>query len=587
MKIIINSQEFTVSETSEKFLKKYLERMHTFIQENNIETEVYEDIEERIAEIFSESHDKNISDKKVIDIVNEIGEPDEIFSELTEERHNKNIDTESNRFNINDHLHHNNEPLSRDSQNGIFFGVCYGIAKKYNFDPLWVRLAFILGTFMWGMTLIAYIALIFLLPNKKKNNIIMEKADELKEVIKVQTKKVGEKIESIDKNNLEVFKKKIVSKAKKIRKKINIKKIKNRFSSSEKKVVDSSEKRENTDNQFSHTGSFQKNEIGEKNNLSTPLTSQKDQIIEKIVYREVKPNFIIRFFRCIFSIIKNIFWLIFHSGRIILAFVLFFIAIPSIIIVLFTSGLIFSDITINNQVLFHQVDFFLKIGIAGLLFSVFFGIFGIFLKLLSGKTFANTLMVSGLIGIFTFVFIGGLGFFKTANHFTDVYTHSQTLVLETNDLKIQDLNVITNDKGINWTENIDFVQTNEENISIEVISSVNRKSQVLADTIFSKVPPLVLQEGNILDLSLFQKVHFTEPVPYSFYRKKIIIYIPKENININFGPINRYSMNNISNLYYLHHDDSYKSVWELKKCENKSLIFYPEKSGYLCINTQK
>jgi hypothetical protein len=72
MKTILNSQNFELSETSSTFLIKYLERMKHFIVKNNIEIEVYEDIEERVAEIFSAEKSDKISDNVVINIVNEI-----------------------------------------------------------------------------------------------------------------------------------------------------------------------------------------------------------------------------------------------------------------------------------------------------------------------------------------------------------------------------------------------------------------------------------------------------------------------------------------------------------------------------------
>jgi ribosome-associated translation inhibitor RaiA len=50
----INGQNYEISETSSVFLKKYLERMKSYIEINNIEIEVYEDIEERISEKFTE-----------------------------------------------------------------------------------------------------------------------------------------------------------------------------------------------------------------------------------------------------------------------------------------------------------------------------------------------------------------------------------------------------------------------------------------------------------------------------------------------------------------------------------------------------
>jgi len=72
MKTILNSQSFELSDTSSTFLTKYLERMKHFIVNNNIEIEVYEDIEERVAEIFSAEKSDKISDNIVINIVNEI-----------------------------------------------------------------------------------------------------------------------------------------------------------------------------------------------------------------------------------------------------------------------------------------------------------------------------------------------------------------------------------------------------------------------------------------------------------------------------------------------------------------------------------
>jgi ribosome-associated translation inhibitor RaiA len=76
MKIEINGQNFDLSQTSKTFLEKYLERMNRFLKANDIEEDVYDDIEERIAEKFmenlSDEKGKKITDKVVIDIINEI-----------------------------------------------------------------------------------------------------------------------------------------------------------------------------------------------------------------------------------------------------------------------------------------------------------------------------------------------------------------------------------------------------------------------------------------------------------------------------------------------------------------------------------
>ena len=55
----------------------------------------------------------------------------------------------------------------RDKVNGKWLGVCSGIADYTGIDSVWIRLAFILSIFMTqGLTLLAYIVLGFLAPNK-------------------------------------------------------------------------------------------------------------------------------------------------------------------------------------------------------------------------------------------------------------------------------------------------------------------------------------------------------------------------------------------------------------------------------------
>jgi phage shock protein PspC (stress-responsive transcriptional regulator) len=579
MKILLNSQNFELSDTSFTFLEKYLERMKNFIEKNSIEIEVYEDIEERIAEIFSDEKSDKVSDKIVINIVNEIWEPDEIFSELIEETNTNHEYSQSDSNNI---FSNNWEEFTRDSKEWIFFGVCYGISQRYKLDPLFVRLFFICGTFLWGFTLLLYVALIFLLPNrpsKKKEHLISDKAIEFKDSMINQAKKAWKKLE---KKDLENFKDTIVTKAKYLWDKIDIQKIKNKLSpsyNSDKSVHNETESSRSKDLQ----NWTKKNEEITENIKTYSLNSHWDQIKEKIVYREVKANFIVRFFRFILSIIKNIILFIFHSGRYFLAFIILISAIPVLISVLFTSGLIFSDFTINNQVLFNQVDFFLKIGIVWLLFSIFFGIFGIFLKLLAGKTVANIFMINGLIGIFIFAFIGGLGFFTTANKFTNTYSNTQVINLETNDLHISESKSFANNDGINWLNDIEFIQTNNKNITIEIISTINRSTQIEADSIFWELNTIESNESNQLDLSIYKNVSFSSSVPYSFLRKDIKIYLPK-GANITFGYLHGNNIKDISNLYYINNWWDYNKVWWIEQCSNKNLVFNIEKSAYICTN---
>jgi phage shock protein PspC (stress-responsive transcriptional regulator) len=49
--------------------------------------------------------------------------------------------------------------LYRDPESGTIAGVCAGLAHRMNMDPVWVRLAFIVTTLLWGVGLPAYLVL--------------------------------------------------------------------------------------------------------------------------------------------------------------------------------------------------------------------------------------------------------------------------------------------------------------------------------------------------------------------------------------------------------------------------------------------
>lgn len=52
----------------------------------------------------------------------------------------------------------------RRSKSKIFAGVASGIADYLSTDPIWIRLAFVIGTFIGGSTILIYLILMFVLP---------------------------------------------------------------------------------------------------------------------------------------------------------------------------------------------------------------------------------------------------------------------------------------------------------------------------------------------------------------------------------------------------------------------------------------
>lgn len=83
-KLNINGKNYSLPNNAADFLRKYLERLKEYTVDKKIDLELYQDIEERVAEKLDKLG-KRISQKDVVDIVNSLGEPEEIFSDFEEE----------------------------------------------------------------------------------------------------------------------------------------------------------------------------------------------------------------------------------------------------------------------------------------------------------------------------------------------------------------------------------------------------------------------------------------------------------------------------------------------------------------------
>ena len=83
--LVVNDKVFNLKKDVFKFLHDYLERINTFVRKNQIDTELYQDILQIFEDKLSLYEDASaISQKEAIQIVNELGEPEEIFAESLE-----------------------------------------------------------------------------------------------------------------------------------------------------------------------------------------------------------------------------------------------------------------------------------------------------------------------------------------------------------------------------------------------------------------------------------------------------------------------------------------------------------------------
>ena len=79
----LNEKSFQLENNVFKFLQDYIERINTFVAKNGIDTDLHQDILQRLADKLAEKATEKtwITQKVAIQIVNNLGEPEEIFAE--------------------------------------------------------------------------------------------------------------------------------------------------------------------------------------------------------------------------------------------------------------------------------------------------------------------------------------------------------------------------------------------------------------------------------------------------------------------------------------------------------------------------
>lgn len=193
---------FNIDEQAYESLQKYLRAIRNQMPQDCIE-EVMQDIELRIAEIFREKLNElkreviNVSD--VDTVISIMGEP-EAYGDGESSSNEKSSSSSEEDYD-------SNRQIFRDPDDGILGGVCSGLAAYMNWDPLVVRLIFVLLFFGFGTGFLIYILLWIIVPEAKtaserlrmrgqKVNVenIKEKFNDIKNDFKGSGKNTGNKI---------------------------------------------------------------------------------------------------------------------------------------------------------------------------------------------------------------------------------------------------------------------------------------------------------------------------------------------------------------------------------------------------------
>jgi len=157
--ININGIVFHIEEDAYEILKNYMTEVKRHFMDSADSLEITTDIENRIAEMFSELLQREgkqvIVEQDVTTIIEQMGTVAD-FEHADEEEKNS-----ANPFAYKNSV---NRRLFRDRDDHLVSGVCAGIANYFDIDPVWIRLAFAVFAFVGGTGLLLYIILWVVVP---------------------------------------------------------------------------------------------------------------------------------------------------------------------------------------------------------------------------------------------------------------------------------------------------------------------------------------------------------------------------------------------------------------------------------------
>ncbi len=140
---------FYIDEDAYEALQKYLNNIRTYLGNTEGKDEIIDDIESRIAELFSDKQKQVITLTEVNEVIEVMGQPEDYMSE--EEPEEKTAYQQSSKR------------LYRDPDSTVLGGVCSGVGHYLNIDAVWIRLIFL--AMVWsGVSILFYFILWAIIP---------------------------------------------------------------------------------------------------------------------------------------------------------------------------------------------------------------------------------------------------------------------------------------------------------------------------------------------------------------------------------------------------------------------------------------
>lgn len=145
---------YHIDDDAYQSLKAYLDMVKSELRQVEGAKEIYEDIESRIAELFTEKLSSNrhvITQHDVEEIISILGQP----SDISGNQNGKKYSSFSYR---------SYRRMYRDPDNSVIGGVCSGLAAYWQMDPTIVRIVFVLLAIFGFAGVLIYLILWAVLP---------------------------------------------------------------------------------------------------------------------------------------------------------------------------------------------------------------------------------------------------------------------------------------------------------------------------------------------------------------------------------------------------------------------------------------
>lgn len=160
--INLGGYPFVIDHDAFDELEKYLSSLNNYFKVSEGRDEIVADIEARIGELFKEKlkRRKIVSFKDVNEVIDTMGRPEQFEQEET---YASAGNYKGSQFDIR-----TGKRLYRDPDTKILAGVCSGLSAYLGIeDPIWMRLAFAVAFFGFGIGVIPYIILWMVVPEAK------------------------------------------------------------------------------------------------------------------------------------------------------------------------------------------------------------------------------------------------------------------------------------------------------------------------------------------------------------------------------------------------------------------------------------